>query len=216
VSGDDSFGRTKHLSDAVGGALFGMAYDGAGKGQLRMHPGKGATNLDLGMDRLRHYAADLGVPADGIEAIEAKAREQFAKGSRLCESPIERSMLAALVTGYWRGFNALPPTVHDGSKDSSETLQPGELIIVPQMAFVKFRLDFGIVAERDGRRQIVAVECDGAAFHGDAAKEQFRVNYLKSWNVPVFKFSGKLLHEDAIAAADVVINAMSQWRAEAA
>jgi hypothetical protein len=204
-----NMGRVRHVGDALGSALRNVA-----DGPPHLAPGKGLTNLDLGMQRVVQHAIDMGVQGDGLSAVERRVREQFAKGSALCESPIERSMLAGLLTAYWHGFDALPPLVHNSSRDADEHLPLGELVIVPQMAFVRYRLDFGVIAMKDGHRRVVAVECDGAAFHADALKERNKVAYLKSWDVPVFKFSGALLHEDAIAAADVVVNAIARWKAE--
>ncbi len=211
MSGDDSFGRTKQVGDAAQSILTDLA-SRTNREALKFHPGKGVTNLGLGMYRLQAYAAALGVSAQGIEALEETAVAQFSKGTMLCESPIERSMLAGLITGNWTGFESIPPLVHDGRSSSTEMLPEADIVIVPQMAFLRFRLDFGVVAMREGGRRIVAVECDGAAYHRDADLERYRVNYLKSWGIPVFKFSGKLLHEDAIEAADVVINAICRWR----
>jgi hypothetical protein len=60
--------------------------------------------------------------------------------------------------------------------------------------------------------QIVAVECDGADFHTEYKRENDRVSYLKSWNIPVFKITGKEIHEDAIKAAHKVAFGICQWR----
>lgn len=213
MSGRDSLANVKHISDAVATVFHDLQTGGGRESEmLKTNPGKGLTNLEYGMERVKQRAWDLGVRDGGIDRVVERTREQYAKGQALCESPIERSMLGALVTGYWGDFDAIPPLVHEAGKEAMEMLPSGDIVIVPQMAFVKFRFDFGIVAVKDGHRQIVDVECDGAAFHRDAVKERFRVAYLKSWNIPVFKFSGTLLHEDAIAAADVVIGSICRWR----
>lgn len=210
----DSFGNTQTVGNAALNVLHGIGHQSeAMKAALKSNPGKGVTNLGFGMERLTRHALTLGVPEAGLDAVQQQAKDQYAKGELLCESPIERSMLAALLTGNWDGFDTIAPIVHDSSRDALEMLPAWDLVIVPQMAFLKFRLDFGVIAKWDGRRHIVAVECDGAAFHQDAVRERYRVAYLKSWDVPVFKFSGTLLHEDAIAAADVVIGAICRKKA---
>lgn len=203
----------RSLGDAMGNGLHDTLEASGVSVGLRSRVGKGGTTLDFGMDRLREQAAALGMNSEGVEYIERRAREQFERGVPLLESPIERSMLAALLTGRWLGCETIPPIVHNAATGVLETLPAGDVIIIPQLAFVKFRLDFGIVVEKDGRRQIIDVECDGAEFHRDAAKDHFRSAYLQSWNIPTFRFKGSEIHEDAIAAADEVIAAICMWRA---
>lgn len=211
---DDSLHNMRHSSDIVASVLHEIATVGAtDKEVLRTHPGKGMSNLKFGMSRLLGYADELGVKdPDALANLEAKARAEFVKGASLCESPIERNMLAALLTGQWSGFNALPPPVHDTRKEAGEAFPTNaELVIVPQLAFVRYRLDFGIVAVKGGQRQIFAVECDGAAYHTDPVKEMERTAYLNSWDIPVFKIKGADLYEDAVREADRVIYGICDW-----
>lgn len=200
----------RQVGDALDAALqqFGLR-DGA----LSANSGKGRTVLDFGMYRLQEHAASMGMNGEGIAYVERRAREQYAKATALAESPIERAMMAALITGRWLGFETIPPIVHNAAKESIELLPLGDVIIIPQLAFVRFRLDFGVLVEKDGRRRVVAVECDGAAFHNDAAKDRFRDAYLNSWDVPTFRVSGSMIDKDPIAAADDIIAAICNWRA---
>lgn len=202
----------RHITDVMDSAIQEHANLGASS-PLKDQPGKGKTIFDLGLPRLLGYAAQMGMNQDGLAYTERRAREQYAKGVQSTESPIERSMLAALITGWWVGFETLPPLVHTSNKDSLEVLPLGDIVIVPQMAFVKFRFDFGLVLEKDGRRQIAVIECDGADFHRDADKDRFRDLYLHSWNIPTFRCKGSAIFEDAIKAADEVINKICMWKA---
>ena len=198
----------------AGDATIAALQDATGRPiPLGERPGKGLTILEMGMDRIREQAARMGMNVDGIAYVERQVREQYTKAMRFTESPIERTMLAALLTGRWAGCETIPPRIHNATKDSIELLPLGDVVIVPQMAFVRFRLDFGIIIEKDGRRQIVAVECDGAEFHTDAAQQRFRDAYLNSWNVPTFRFRGSVIHEDAIREADILIGAICNWKA---
>lgn len=210
---DDSLHNMRHSSDIVASVLHEIATVGAtDKEVLRTHPGKGMSNLKFGMSRLLGHADDLGVKdPDALAAIEARARAEFVKGASLCESPIERNMLAALITGQWSGFNALPPIVHDTRKEAGEMFPTADVVIVPQLAFVRYRLDFGIVVIKNRKLQIVCVECDGAAFHTDPIKENERTAYLNSWDIPVFKIKGADLYEDAVREADRVIYGICDW-----
>lgn len=203
----------RSLADAaMGGVYEGLEDAGVGV-NLRDRTGKGRTILDFGMNRIREHAAAMGMNSEGIAYVERRTREQYARAVLLTDSPIERAMIAALITGRWAGCETIPPIVHNASKDSLELLPLGDVIIIPQFAFVKFRLDFAVIIEKEGKRQIVDVECDGAAFHRDAVKDRFRGAYLNSWNIPVFRYKGSEIHEDAIAAADEVIAAICNWKA---
>lgn len=177
---------------------------------LRDLPGHGITALQSGMSRLRDRAGTIGASPEQMLAMEEVARAQFAKGSALCESPIERTMLGSLITCHWKGFDTMPPLVHDVRGD--ENLPEADLIIVPQLMFARFRLDFGLVAEIGGVKRIVAIECDGEQFHRNARKEWQRVSYLRSWGIPVFKFTGKEIHRSSMGAADKVAHAINEWR----
>lgn len=203
----------KSLGDALSSSLHGLYTENGGTIPLAQRTGKGQTILSFGMPRLCEHAAAMGMNAEGIAYVERRAEAQYERAVAMTESPIERAMVAALITGYWRGCETIPPIVHDAGKDSLESLPQGDVVIVPQMAFVKFRLDFAIVIEKDRRRQIVAIECDGAAFHRDAVKERFRNAYLSSWNIPTFRFKGSEINEDVIKAADEVIASICMWKA---
>lgn len=203
----------RSLGDAMSNGIHDMLESSGASVGLRSRVGKGGTTLDFGMYRVRSQASHMGMSDEGVEYVERRTREQFERAVPLLESPIERSMLAALLTGRWLGCETIPPIVHNAATGVLETLPAGDVVIVPQLAFVKFRLDFGIVVEKDGRRQIIDVECDGADFHKDASKDRFRTAYLQSWNIPTFRFKGSEIHEDAIKAADEVIAAICMWRA---
>lgn len=204
-----------HISDVLASTLHDISHAKSNdKDFLRTHPGKGHSTIKFGLPRLLGRAEQIGLSGDALAAVETKAIEQFAKGSPLCESPIERSMLGALLTGDWGDIGAIPPVIHDASRSSSEMLPTSPVVIIPQMAFVRFRLDFAVMIVKRGRLQLVAVECDGKAFHQDAVKESTRVAYLNSWQIPVFKFTGSELHDDAINAADRVIAGIHGWWAQ--
>ena len=47
-----------------------------------------------------------------------------------------------------------------------------------------------------------------------AIKESTRVAYLNSWQIPVFKFTGSELYDDAINSADRVIAGIHGWWSE--
>ncbi len=198
-----AIGGMKQAGDAIGSVLNSLR-----GGELKSHPGKGHTVLDLGMSRLRTYAADLGMITPSIALVESRAKERFAEAEALLDSPIERSMLAGLLTGRWSGFSTIPPIIHNAAKGSVEHFPQGEIVIVPQMAFLKYRLDMGIVISEGMHKRIFAVECDGAAFHGNPTADLVRDGYLASWGIQTFRFSGARINQDALTCADEVIAAI--------
>ena len=175
--------------------------------------GRMFTVMSLGVERLRHRAEDLGIAAEKMPAIEDAARREFLKGARLAESPIERMAIAALITAPWRGFMTLPPVVHDGRDDD---LRPnGDLILVPQMAFIRCRIDIALVAEIGGAERVFAIECDGNAYHQNANKDRKRTAFLASWNIPTFRLSGSAIHGRLFEATDEIVAEINKLKAEA-
>lgn len=207
----DSFANMNSAGGALRRALHATSLELGGEDTLKRHPGKGLTVLHLGMERLRRRARTMELRESVCNDVEALAYSEYVKGEPLCESPIERAMLAALITGEWSGFGTIPPRVHN-ALDKTEMLPEGDVVIVPQMAFLRYRLDFGVVLEIKGRKQVVAIECDGADFHTDYEREVSRVNYLKGWGIPVFKFRGAELHDDALQSAHRAIVSICMWR----
>jgi hypothetical protein len=204
--------HTRHIADVLASTLHDVAMIGKSDREvLRTHPGKGISNIRFGMSRVLGRAQDLGLSVEAQEGIDAAVRANYAKGEALCDSPIERNMLAALLTGDWGDFNALPPVVHNCKKEAGEFLPNAPVVIVPQLPFVRYRMDFGVVVVKDRRMQIVCIECDGAAYHQDSIKENERTAYLNSWDVPVFKVTGSDLYGDAINEADRIITGIAQW-----
>jgi len=201
-----------HTSDVVASVLHELAHEGrTDKAFLKGHPGKGLSTLSYGMPRLIGRAEAIGVAEDGQMLLAELAKAQFEKGSALCESPIERSLLAGLITGDWGDIGALPPLVHNAGRGSTETLPKAPVVIIPQLAFVHFRMDFCLAVVKRRKYQMIAVECDGKEFHKDAVKESTRVAYLNSWDIPVFKFTGSAIYDDPINVADSIINSIHQW-----
>lgn len=180
---------------------------------LRDKEGSAQTVFTLGLNGLGARAAGLGCSEEQIAQVMAEASRQFAKGLAICESPIERMVLAALITAKWPpAWLTLPPLVHDAKVD--ERMPVGDLIIVPQMAFIRYRFDFGLICEWDGFRHIVAIECDGADFHKDAAKDRWRELFLASWGVPVFRFTGREIHQDPYHVVETIVGKVCDWSIE--
>lgn len=158
----------------------------------------------------RAAALEIAVPYARKLIDKAKAGLQWAYEH--CDSPIERRLLPALVfANYGEGFASFPAQVHLPKLDAEPPL--GDLVIVPQFAFIKYRLDFAIVAEAEGRRKFVAVECDGQDYHKNADKDRARDEYLKAFGFDVFRFNGPDIQADPLTLATKVGMHLADWRA---
>lgn len=171
-----------------------------GKDDLGAH-GKFMTSVHLGTEAFRSRMAAAGV-AQGIIAERIEwAQGGIRAGLGLCESPIERSMLPALVfADYWVS-QSMPADVHT---NPSEALPEARVVIVPQHVVLNFRLDFAVVVRASkGRILVVAVECDGADYH-DARRDADRDDVLASWGIPVVRLTGSRINTDPMECASHV------------
>lgn len=180
---------------------------------LNKNTGRAWTVFDLGLSSLIKRASDLGLSPDQVAQVQAAAEKQLQKGLRLCESPIECMVLAALITAPWpKSLLTIPPIVHDARGNGDQELQPGDLVIVPQATLFRYRLDFCVIIEASAyQRLAVAIECDGAEFHADHAKEVKRDAYLHSLGVRVHHLTGSEIHRDAMNSIRPVLDATARF-----
>jgi very-short-patch-repair endonuclease len=118
-----------------------------------------------------------------------------------CESPIEVALGSQLklLIEIW-----------------NESLTP-QLELVPQYPLLRFRYDFGIVADS---KLIAIVECDGKDFHSsEAAQANDAAKNVAAWRAgaEVFRFPGsEIFRRDAYCAECVVSFLRSKFKQEAA
>lgn len=175
---------------------------------LRNHPGDAFDVLASARVRLRSHPRLTELTPAEFEEVAATLKNAYDKAQTLCESPIEREMLAALMAGCWSACaNPFIP-VHD-ARDKSLPFPRSPIVIVPQFAIARYRLDFAIVCRGETRHHILAVECDGAEFH-DACKDSERDDYLRALGLRIYRFSGKHISSSATELADIVIAAAGQ------
>lgn len=197
----------------IGDVGYNIVTKGLGIDALGNNMGRGTATLDLNMLSFRKRLAALGMSVEQFAQAEELARATYAWGQQLCESPIERDVLAALLVTQWHeGFWTVPPRVH--APKSQPEMPAGDLVIVPQMAFVRFRVDFMVIATSSDYRKMFAVECDGADFHKDPEKDRARDLYLSSWDIPTFRIKGTDIVAEAEDAIREVVNCVNEWRAK--
>jgi hypothetical protein len=148
-------------------------------------------NFDAAVMHLSRRATFHGLDA---KAIIEKARAIVWDGVNLCDSPIEKRLLPWLVCeDYGPNVQTFPVPICD---TRAEALPPkGDLFIVPQLAFVKFRMDFAMIRRLSGGHLgIVAVECDGSGFHS-AVRDTLRNGWLASFQIKTVRAMGATIHE---------------------
>ncbi len=167
---------------------------------------------EISMVAAQRRAALLELPIPMAEKLIRAAHSKIMANLDVCESPIEAKLLPALVfANYGDAFASFPAQLHI----PKDELPPprGDLIVIPQFAFIRSRLDFAVIAEAEGQRKFVAIECDGAEFHKDATKDRMRDDYLIAFGFDIFRFSGRQIQADPLSLAAKVGMHLADWRA---
>lgn len=124
-------------------------------------------NPDLDEASLKYSkrSADFGLPPDNIEKQIKLAEEQYHSVEGLCDSPIERAILPWLI---YEQYGCGPQVARCYNwRDSIPPIHDSAVIIIPQFAILRFRVDFMIIAKlgNSQRSVMVALECDGFQYH---------------------------------------------------
>lgn len=120
--------------------------------------------------------------------------------TKITESPIEEDMLLALM-GIGEGGIVL----RDATLERIvERIQEDRklIVIAPQVRVGPYRADF-IVARN---QTIIAVECDGAAYHQDWEKDRKRDEFFRKQRIDVMRFTGKEIFRDMYDCAHTVMS----------
>ena len=159
---------------------------------LATNHGSASYHFAAASTHFRQRAHFLGLPEAAGDVMVAKARAYCDDAAKTVESPIERMLLPWLVMeDYGPKIGTIPAPVYI-AKD--KYLCPkGEIVIIPQSAFIRARLDFAVVTKHNGTLRIVAVECDGKDFHS-AQRDTLRDGFLASFGIPTVRASGSLIH----------------------
>lgn len=129
------------------------------------------------------------------------------KLSRLCESPIEIMLGAALL--FYDKFNGMPgvPLALAGQE---EDWPPNCRLLIPQYRFAEYRIDW---AFKD-YENLTFIECDGHDFHertkAQAARDKRRDRDLQGGGHPVLRFTGSEIYKDPLYCAAQVSEFVDQ------
>ena len=124
------------------------------------------------------------------------------------ESPIERIILPWLIT--MPETRIRHPVIRTALPTEDDRRREREIRIVPQLAFGKYRLDFAIVVQLGFRTFIMALECDGRAFHR-VPDDAVRDRYLESFGIHTMRITGSEISGMPDYVALKVADVIEQW-----
>lgn len=132
--------------------------------------------------------------ADAVVDFEERVTCDFDKAAdKLCESEIERIMLAELLFCPF-GYHAGPHKILDPNPNVLGELD-WNVSIIPQLKIGKYRADFAVMVRNfAGRILYMVVECDGHDFHektkAQAQRDKKRDRDMLRAGWQVFRFTG--------------------------
>lgn len=170
------------------------------------------TIFEEGWKRMWTRMAALGVSYDAAIKHREAHWADITECLKVCESPLERALLTALMVADYPGTHVVPMVVHNPKTDA--VFPSAECVLIPQFAFAKYRMDFGLVVRFNGKQLIIDIECDGADYHKNKINDRARDDYLRSWGIPVFRFKGSEIFEFPFACANKVISHVIEWRGQ--
>ncbi len=202
--------RQYHAGDAIKRALRDVVNGLKEQSRdLRSEYGNQILQIRLASEKFQALSRSRGMSAEMIGTGCDFAISEISKGNELCESPIERLILPWLVMqDYGVHLQPWPAAVHIPKQEL--VLPKGGVVIVPQFAFARFRVDFAVVGRHRQHSKIVAIECDGESYH-DAERDRLRDEYLASWNIKTIRSRGASISRDPSALARQAAAEIIEW-----
>ena len=143
-----------------------------------------------------------------IHGVCLAMREHHDRVIGILESPIERLILPWLIT--MPETRIRHPLVRTALPTEDDRRRAREIRIVPQIAFGKYRLDFAIVVQLGVRTFVMALECDGRAFHR-VPDDAVRDRYLESFGIHTMRVTGSEISGMPDYVALKVADVIEQW-----
>lgn len=195
--------------DAISRTLNGLG-EATSRERLRGASGEAMMWAERAEDRFRRRLRSLGVNDLQVSKAVETAYHRALQASRLCESPIERMLTGPLVMADYDGFLTAPAAVMNPKTDAAKPR--GDVVIIPQFPFIRYRADFAIIGELNGMMKIVIVECDGDDFHKDKSADRARDALFNSFGISVVRASGKEIMDNAVSVAERAAGCLIEWR----
>lgn len=198
----------KHISGALDALLYDNQHDKDDPDYLRNHPGGGGEPFAAAYGRLGKHGRLSSHTVEEFATVLKTVRAEYDKRQTLCESPIERTLLAGLMTANWHFLdNPFVPVVDLREKAA---LPDAPVAIIPQFPVMGYRLDFALAVKGEDKAFLWALECDGGEYH-DAVKDAERDANLARLGIRTFRFSGSSLYKDPVHCADLMVGEVWFW-----
>lgn len=166
--------------------------------------------VSVGMVPTRDRSAELidRLVTDAKTAAAEQIEHDYAWGSSMCESPIEKIFLAQFIHPHIAGeFDTIVNVMKPPSGLVEHTVPPPipGIFLYPQIKIGDYRVDFLIHATiRDPVRTII-VECDGHDYHertkAQAQRDKARDRFLMGKGYRVVRFTGSELFNNPFDCA---------------
>ncbi len=187
----------KHLSDAVDNIL------NAGNSLADVNPGVRSVLEDA----IRDYrSSQAGIEREEVDRRVAVGSQTVWSLVGRCESPIEKLIVPSLVfQPYGSNGPWAPADLHrDGVRSVAA------VPIAAQVSVMDSRFDFLVAVRFPNDGLLLAVECDGRAFH-DEARDFYRDRNWASVGIPTVRLSGSDITADPRMAASRVAEFVLQY-----
>lgn len=169
--------------------------------------------LDAGRNRLMSELAQHRFNNAAESSLETTAVEQFHRGAKLCESPIEQIMLTALVFMAPKAPDWSMPVLHVVGED--EDFSRSDVVIAPQFVMARYRMDFLVQSKLGGRRRWLNIECDGYDYHMSPEFQQrdaIRDRYMAGLGIRTLRYSGQWIYKNHLrGVADEIEAELREW-----
>lgn len=181
---------------------------------LRRAPHRERSKLAPRLHIVRSTAPSTADKEEGLllrakEHLAVKFEEDFLYCAAICQSPIERLMLLALMSEATAGYPFhLYPCLYRESPpiDELPIFEQNGCWLIPQVRIGPYRADFVIINNLAASRQVVIIECDGHDFHEktkeQAAHDKRRDRYFAAQRYTVLHFTGSEIYQDAQGCAE--------------
>ncbi len=146
-------------------------------------------------------------------ALESAVGYNILMLERICESPIEVALGAALlVADQLEHENMRNDFVLSGVREMDD-YRADLALVIPQFPFDGYRIDFALRLPKY-RFKYLLIECDGHDFHErtkqQAARDRAKDRYAQHNGYPILRFTGSEIHADAGGCAGEIMSFISE------
>jgi very-short-patch-repair endonuclease len=123
----------------------------------------------------------------------------------MCESPIEKLIVPWLVFQDYQLTDEYEPVALSPADEPINA----DILLIPQFKLDRSRFDFMLVARLKGAAVMLAIECDGRAFHNSDA-DFYRDKAWRQAGIGTVRLTGGAIHESPERAALKVAQALQE------